>query len=215
MAGVDPRDFIINTDYEMDKLVLYKHGTLTSSATIPHNLSYAPLAFGVWSTDSEFGNVNPVGEIDTASEPGYTPALSVGCMASRDNIILNTSGNTNGATLYYRIYAMQPSDINKAAPATSQFADEFILNTDYNYSKLCAKGEFTESGQSFEHGLGYLPQVMAWYQTVSNGTQVIKPLMSASGATGFKLFVTQRNISLAIKPNDVSKVYWRIYYDEA
>ena len=215
MAGIDPRDFLLNTDYEQDKIILFKQGSFTNTTTIPHNLKYAPLAFGVWSTQPDFSSVNAIGEIDKGTEPGYTPVLSVECLSDRDTIVLNSAGNSSNKTLYYRIYAFEPSDLNKPAPATSIFAEDFILNTDYNYSKLQKKGEFTQANQQYEHGLGYIPQVMAWYLTTSNGKQVIRPLMDDNEYTGAKITVTQRYIILGAMPSGATKVYWRVYFDEA
>lgn len=215
MSGIDPRDFLLNTDYEQDKLVLFKQGSFTNSVTIPHNLAYAPLAFGVWSTQADFSSVNAIGETDKGTEPGYTPVLSVECLSDRNNIVLNSAGNSSSMKLYYRVYAFQPSELNKAAPATSLSAEDFILNTDYNYSKLKAKGEFTQANQQYEHALGYIPQVMAWYLATSGGRQVIRPFMDSNEATGAKLTVTQRSIILGAMPARATKVYWRVYYDEA
>lgn len=215
MAGIDPRDFLLNTDYEQDKLVLFKQGSFVSSTTVPHNLAYAPLAFGVWSITPDFSSVNPIGEADQGSEPGYTPILSVECSSNRNNISLVSAGNTSSKTLYYRLYALQPSDLNKTAPKTSLSAEDFILNTDYNYTKLKAKGEFTQNNQQYEHGLGYIPQVMAWYKATINGAVVIKPLVNSNETSGVRLLVTQRSLILGNMPANASKVYWRLYYDEA
>ena len=214
MAKVDPRDFLLNTDYEMDKLVLLKQGEFTSSIEIPHNLSFTPLPFGVWSTDEDFDSVNTIGAVDPNDEPWYTPALGVECYADATKIKLTSSGNTNNTKIYYRIYAFEPDDSKNNAPFTSQKAKKFILNTDYNYCKVKAHGVFTASGQSYEHNLGYLPQVMAWYVTTAD--QKVYPLMSSSEFTNVKLKVTDTQIIAGdFWAGYFNKIYWKVYYDEA
>ena len=63
MSGkVDPREFLLNTDYEMDKIIYFKEGKVNNpinnyeTISIPHNLGFAPLIFGVCSFNSSFTN---------------------------------------------------------------------------------------------------------------------------------------------------------------
>lgn len=215
--AVDPRDFLLNTDYEMDKIVLFKEGSFTQTKDIPHDLGFIPLPFGVWSTDSDFNSTNTISGIDASGDdPGYTPLLSVSLTAKSDKLVLKSGGNTNNATIYYRIYAFEPSSSAQAVPATSSNANTFILNTDYNYAKLLAKGEFTSSGQEYQHNLGYLPQVLAWMQYTSGGEENIEFLSFGSEFTNIKLTVTNSKIKAGtLSSVFVNKIHWRIYYDEA
>ena len=211
---IDPRDFLLNTDYELDKIVFFEDGNLTSSATLAHRLKFIPLVFGVWSTDSNFSSVNPIGWMDSSTEPGYNPVLSVECYATATNVVINVAGNTGNVPVYYRIYAFEPSDSRENAPYTSKRADKFILNTDYNYCKLMKSGVFTEDDQSFAHNLGYIPQAMAWMEREINGEIRIQPLEAASEYTNVGVIVDSTKIQ-AKRLFFIDKIHWRLYYDEA
>lgn len=213
----NPNDFLLNTDYEMDKIILVKEGDFTSTAEIAHGLSYTPLVFGVWSTDKNFDSVNTLGWTDDNAQVGYVPVLSVECYATSDKIKLTSAGNTNNQTLYYRIYGFQPDSAKGNAPQTASKANQFILNTDYNYLKLFKSGEFTSPNEEFTHNLGYIPQVMAWADMTLGGVNRIQPLETASEFTDFGLNVTDTKIKAKslISPGLVNKIYWRIYYDKS
>lgn len=213
----NPEDFLLNTDYEMDKIVLVKTGSFTSTEEIDHGLSYTPLVFGVWSTDENFDNVNTLGWTDSSPQVGYTPALSVECYATSTKIKLTSAGNTNNDTLYYRVYGFAPDGANYNSPKTSTKASQFILNTDYNYLKLYKTGEFTTPNEEFKHNFGYIPQVMAWAEMNIGGETRIQPLEVASEYTDFGIIVTDQMIKAKslIVPGTVDKLYWRIYYDKS
>lgn len=216
----NPKDFLLNTDYELDKIILTKSGSFTSNKDIPHSLGFTPLPFGVWSTDSNFNSVNPLGVTDSSGEQGYTPMLGVNCIAFGDKITLTASGAGAGTTtIYYRLYAFAPSGSNVDTPTTSSLANTFLLNTDYNYRKLKATGEFTQSNETYTHNLGYLPQVMAWNKYVSGSdswSDGIAPLVSASNSTNAGVTVTTTQIKAGtITPFVIEKIIWRVYHDEA
>lgn len=214
---VNPRDFLLNTDYEMDKIVLFKSGSLTSTKDITHDLGYAPLAFGVWSTDSNFSSVNAIGKQDYSLGPpgSYTPYLCMTCKSYSDKITLAATGNSGGTTLYYRLYAFEPSDVAQNAPATSGDSNTLIFNSDYNYSKLLATGVFTANNQEYAHNLGYIPQVMAWERVVAFSLNYITPT-EGGNTTGLKVSVTNNKIKVTgLDTSVIDKVYWRIYYDQA
>ena len=206
----NPNDFLLNTDYELDKIILFEEGTFTSSKEFSHKLEFIPLIFGVWSTDKDFYSVNPInGELDSSTEPGYTPTTSVMGVANATTVRL-TCTNPNNQALYYRIYGFEPHDKNKAAQATARKARKFVFNTDYNYCKLMRAGTFTQANQIFEHKLGYIPQVIAWQQNAA-GTE-IKPLTSAQVSNyGVRVTATQIFSGSTIS----GTIYWRLYYDEA
>lgn len=221
MTKANPNDFLLNTDYEMDKIILFKTGSFVSKIEIANDLSFTPLIFGVWSTSPNFTTTNPLGDSASASEYGYTPPTAVDCIALANKLILTTTGkNADSQTIYYRLYAMAPPEANADTPLTSKFAKQFVLNTDYNYRKIRAKGTFTQAGQSFTHALGYYPQVMAWIQyksipSVPNFDRGIQPILVS--ASDYGVIVTTSEIKL---PSDfpfslVDRIIWRVYYDEA
>jgi hypothetical protein len=212
-----PTDFLLNTDFELDKIILFKQGDFTSSIEIPHNLKFIPLVFGVWSTDEDFSSVNTLGVEDYGSEPGYTPILSVGCYATSSIIKLTSIGNTNNTKLYYRLYGFEPDGSHNNAPYTSRKASQFVINTDYNYLKLFKTGVFTQDGEEFTHNLGYIPQVMAWDESSLYGETRITPIQSYSEFTGYGTKITDTKIIAGslLDYGLIDKIYWRIYYDKA
>lgn len=212
-----PQDYLLNTDYEMDKIVLVKTGDFTGSVSIPHNLGYEPLAFGVWSTSEDFSTSNSLGLDLSSADISYTPPLHVLCKAFSNRIELTAAGQNHASTkIYYRVYALEPSDSKNQAPHTSTLANKFILNTDYNYRKLKKAGEFTQTGDTYEHNLGYLPQVMTWAKWKPGSGGGIIPLLAASNYTNFKIVVTPTQIKVTDMPSVfIEKVIWRLYYDEA
>lgn len=225
MAKADPNDFLLNTDYEMDKIILVKTGSFVERTTIPHSLNFTPLIFGVWSTDKNFSSANIIGPIITSTgTPGtYTPPLGVVGRAFQNEILLYSTGeNRSTAPIYYRMFAFEPPSENQNTPQTSKLAHSFMLNTDYNYRKLKKVGEFTRPGQSYKHDLGYLPQVMAWvkYQEIPgipDYSLAIEPLCSVSYSTNYSFNVTETEIKLNnnFPFTVVEKVIWRLYYDKA
>lgn len=212
----NPNDFLLNTDYEMDKITYFSSGSFTGTTSFPHNQKYAPLVFGVWSTTEDFSNSSPLGPVVTASDPNASTPLGIELLSKSDNIQLTSYGDGKDNTkIYYRVYGFEPYGVYESAPHTSKDAKKFILNTDYNYRKLKASGEFTQSGQEYAHNLGYLPHVMAWVKFkpgVVDGA--IMPLNSASEFTEIYMNVTTDKIKVSFSTVLIEKVYWRIYHDE-
>lgn len=183
MPKVNPREFLLNTDYEMDKIIYaYTTEQTTSVVTtiiIPHGLPTVPLVFGVWSTNSDFSNSHELGDYD---DP-WNQTLRCIARADLTNIYLDLtpaeeSGSYVPTTFYINIFGFEPysdhavpgweepSLTYKKLPATSKYAQNFILNTDYNYLKLLRAGNpFTWQTDHavFRHGLGYVPQVLIWW----------------------------------------------------
>ena len=222
MSKKNADDFLLNTDYEMDKIVFSQEGHFVKTVSIPHSLKFTPLIFGVWSTDENFTTVNSIGvQEDDPVIPGlYTPILNVTGESYSNNIKLTAYGeNSSTATIYYRLYALEPSDSAQNAPLTSKQAGSLIFNNDYNYRKLLAKGEFTQDNSEFTHNLGYIPQVMAWSKYSARFNHVVMPIMSSSEWSDFRIIVTDKKI-IAVSGSSISgglieKIYWRIYYDKA
>ncbi|MBQ3474489.1 hypothetical protein IJH24_03660 [Candidatus Saccharibacteria bacterium] len=225
MAKIDPRNFLLNTDYETDKIILIKTGDFIGSIDIPHSLSFTPLIFGVWSTDKNFISGNTLGVFSESSPiPGlYTPPLGVSCIALEKKIRLEASGeDSDTQKIYYRVYAFAPDNIGAQTPITANQANQFILNTDYNYRKIKKTGEFTQGGKSYKHNLGYIPQVMAWIKyaelpNLPNFSKGIEPVVDISYFTDYRLEITESvlkadaNFPFGL----IEKIIWRVYYDEA
>lgn len=212
-----PEDFLFNTDYEMDKIILFKQGEFTTTTEIDHGLNFAPLVFGIWSIDKDFKSVNTLGWADSSPQIGYTPLLSVECYATSSKIKLTSAGNSNNTKIYYRVYGFEPSGVHENSPKTSKHANQFVLNTDYNYLKLYKTGVFTTANEQIAHNFGYIPIVMAWVEMTLGGVTRIQPLETASEYTDFALVVTDSVLKSKsiIFPGVVDKIHWRIYYDKS
>ena len=212
----DPKDFLLNTDYEMDKIAYFASGNFTGTTSFQHNQKFTPLVFGVWSTDQDFSSSNPLGSVAADPDPNANEPLSVEITADSNTITLTSYGENKSTTnVHYRVYGFEPPESHESAPHTSNNAKKFILNTDYNYRKLKASGVFTQNNKEYSHNLGYIPHVMAWVKFQPgfvNGATM--PLISASDFTEIYVTVTTNKIIASFPSNFIEKVYWRVYYDE-
>lgn len=205
---VDPRDFLLNTDYEMDKIIYFKDGELSAGqydVDIPHGLNFTPLIFGVCAFNSDFSDSRSV-PYDYQTQSNTTQFTA---MANSTNVrvsYINYSGSP--AKIYYRLYGFEPSDSRAKVGKTSKYAKNFILNTDYNYCKLFKKGVISPSS-TVDHKLGYLPQTLVWQET--NGW--IMPVEQSF--TGSAIIVTNQSILFQYPALGIDKFHYRIYYDEA
>ena len=190
MAKVDPRDFLLNTDYEMDKIIYIKEFKYTVSSlttmTVPHNLPTVPLPFGVWATNADYTNSHNLCDYD---DPWNQNTLCF-VKADMNNIYITLTPKLQGnsyvsTTFYITIFGFEPGSNwpdyphtsgtpfdyikthGQKLPATSKEAQNFIINTDYNYLKLLRSGylgdyDSTLHRMTYKHNLGYVPQVMTW-----------------------------------------------------
>ncbi|MBR3254233.1 hypothetical protein IKF88_00665 [Candidatus Saccharibacteria bacterium] len=190
MAKADPRDFLLNTDYGMDKIIYVKEykatiTTPTNMVPIPHGLPTAPLIFGIWSLNADYTDSHNLG--DGEVDPNFNQGPTCFGSADMENVYLSFVPNSNSGgylstDFYVRVFGFEPSsnwidtiDPNdnltlkgkKIAP-TSKYAKKFILNTDYNYLKLVKGGlieetyDSTDQSYQFTHKLGYVPQALLW-----------------------------------------------------
>lgn len=196
----DPRDFLLNTDYEMDKIILYKTGEApeNENISIPHNLSFTPLMFGICSRTPDFAETYSI-PMEAITSDGQ---LDFDLWADDENIYIWYIGTS--PKIYYRIYAFEPSNSRAHTPHTSNNAHQFILNTDYNYCKLKEKGvvDTTNGPVTIDHNLNYIPQVLVW---TDDGALVNTNARSQ--------YVTVTDQSITISTNGIA--HYRIYYDEA
>lgn len=169
----------LNTDYPMDKIIYMTSGSYTQAgggstiSTIAHNLPFRPLLVGNWSTSADFSTTNEMFSPVYADIDGtYLLVFSNDTNA----VISGFKATAGNQTIYYRIYGLMPSDVDEDAPATASVADNVVLNTDYNYTKLYYDELVPAAATTtITHNFGYRPQVMAWgvNLSVAHGTGVI------------------------------------------
>lgn len=214
----DPRDFLLNTDYEMDKVIYFIEGTLNAGSydvKIPHDLGFAPLLFGVCAFNSDFSDARAIPfEWVTQSNTIQFNAYST----SSDFILDYLNYEDSTSKIYYRIYCFEPSTVRTALKPTSDSAKTFMLNTDYNYCKLFAKGVVNgDTTTVVNHNLGYIPQVLVWAE--SNGH--IWPLSRSDwgdfggSETASGVVVTATEVRFEASLYQYDKMHYRIYHDEA
>jgi hypothetical protein len=190
--------------------------TTTGSENIAHGLPFIPLVGGYWSLTSDFSVNYEFGN-------GTFPSGSLGDLfqrsignisATSSNIKMDWSNISTSVTVYYRIYAFEPSGSSATLSPIASQGDDFILNTDYNYLKLYdadSASPGTATTYTVTHDLGYIPQVLAWYEYTA--------------VSGFVFPVTTES-TVALEVNttsivfqnpfgdDIANVWWRIYLDE-
>lgn len=229
--AVDPRNFLLNTDYEMDKIVLFKSGSINAgnTKTIAHNLPFTPLVFGVCAFNSDFSDSRALPYAYETKIIAYTPGQppleqsTILFSMTADSTNINLSYTNRGATtptFYYRIYGFEPSNSTATVPANSSDANKFILNTDYNYCKLHSKGTVTGNGNTtINHNLGYKPLVLAWKDSsLSKLAPITTSSVDDSSGVYARTGITLTNTSVIFNysnnwvPN--STIHYRIYYDE-
>lgn len=179
-------DFLLNSDYEMDKIVWVHNMHVTNALTttmkvdVPVNLCL--LIIGFYSTNSDFSESRMIGD-GIVRAGSYTDG--VGEEAIKNTVIevyvdgVREQGQVND--VYIKLYGLLPtkykeeeipeemreyinSEICEKARVkpTNVNANKFIINTNNNYLKLVKKCAPLE-GVKYEHNLGYVPQVLAWH----------------------------------------------------
>ena len=225
----DPNNFLVNSDYPQDKVIFLASGSTSIGAffstvlitPIPHGLGSTPLPLIAWSTTSDFSKVYEMGSSMT-TDNALTNRLGMELDFNADATNINlrfTNFKSVGYTLYYRIFCLERSDSTVDMPSTADQADNFILNTDLNYTKLFQAGIINLSvTNSYIHDLGYIPQVQMWGEYASG---VIEPLVisnisnptSLGGTSSDGAQVTTTNISHPKTTTSYTKVHYRIYTD--
>lgn len=221
---MDARNLQFSTDYSNDFIVgMWQSSFIVASSTtpttinIPHNLSFIPLAKGGFSTSADF---NPTNEISNTTVL-YTinvPVVQVAMFMDSTNITL-TALNRTGATqtIYYRIYAFMPSDINEDVGELGVDRASLIFNSDNTYLKVL-RSDFTlisSSPVTIEHNLGYVPYVEAW---AANATAKFPlPLVFSPINSYNRIAVTANEESVTFYPDTFSGINrydYRIYLDD-
>jgi len=234
------RNFKISSEQPTDLVVMFLEGSTNFEygfCSIPHTLGFAPLIFGFWSETADFESPIPfslssdIRYQDPDTHMWYPIWDSIQATATTTDITLFADQAT-AHDVYYRIYAVMPTDIDPDVATTSQLAEHFIINSDYNYRKVFMAGDvaierdteqfLTAKPVTINHNLGYKPQVMIWVgesggtiqQMQANQFENQQARLSKQGVE-----VTASTITIrAPWPQSASgtpKVYYRIYYDEA
>lgn len=183
----DPRDFLLNTDYEQDKIIYCQKLKIDATApkvtTIEHGLPTVPLILGVWSPTEDFTETHSLVPIEPADNGAYCWASSTYKTVNVYTMPKQNEDETYQPTTFYiYLFGLEPSDnyysgneaergapsiVHQKIAATKGFAKQFILNTDYNYMKLLtSRPEFVFDDQTgigtYHHGLGYIPFLLTW-----------------------------------------------------
>lgn len=208
-------NFLLHTDYPIDKIVGSQTGSIAQAATssgttiIAHSLSFAPLAIAKWSLSSDFST--------SYDEIGVSILNNVTFTAQTDSTSLYIiTGNNDGSavTIYYRVLYLLPSNSTATVGATSSSFDDFFLNTDYNYTKIVAEGAISGGTQVITHSLGYYPQAEVWYKRTSDGR--IIHLVENEAVTLSRqptAQMTTTSLTMAENSTPVTNYYYRIYAD--
>lgn len=228
---MDARNFSISSDYPIDKVIYMTSGSVTISGynyndvTIPHGLPFTPLTTDIYSLTPSFDtsyeyNSGPVQTDPLLSSPFL---YNTGSESDSTNITLrHTNNSPSSVTIYYRVYGFMPSTVNEEAAWTASVADNFVMNSDYNYTKLFDAGvtaysDIPDSIETINHNLGYRPQVMAWSEESSvvysrNFTSLYPDGSNDGGAIYIdeNSIIFQRQFFLF----NASRLHYRIYIDE-
>jgi len=225
---VKAKNFDLTTDFPLDKVIYLNSGSLniaasgTGSATIPHGLPFIPLTNLIWSTTPDFSISYMAGSGPAAVDPtlyqlGIDSAVNAD---ATNNVVSFTNFFTSPVTIYYRLYAFEPSDSNADLPMTAQTGDTFTLNTDYNYTKLYMQGKLTLSGStSIFHGLGYIPQIEVWIGTATTNyppQQFINLLDTSSGTVigNVGIYATATTLNFTGSVFGALYLHYKVYLDD-
>lgn len=218
---VNASKMVLSTDYPGDKIVYVKTGSLVipASSTVTdsfaHELLFAPLLDGTWSTAIDFISATSydlgTGPISTVAFQPFNTWLEASANATTVTV---TGENPSGSsvTAYYRIYGLEPSNVNLDAPFTNNLVDSFTLNSDYNYTKLLDKDRVT-TDTSITNELGHRVQVMAWEEI---GGTITKKNVNYPNFGDTYISVSTTEVSITFDPFATPgiAVHYRVYLDE-
>ena len=204
---MDPRNFLLNTDYPMDKVIYLNSGSHSmtggggSIKQFAHNLGFTPLIIGTWSFNSNF-LTSREGGMFTAEGTDPTTAYTT-FSANATDITIDCFNPGATATIYYRIYGFMPSDVNADVAFTASLAENFQFNTDFNYTKLFSSSVASAGTSTITHNLGYRPQVLTWIEdsTIYGTTAIVD--------SGFVKATTTTVVIIS----PTKSVHYRIYAD--
>lgn len=236
----DPRNFLFNSAYGIDKVIDYLTETVTlapgtSTVSVPTNLSETALFDGYFIVDSSSNNA-PINS-QYSLEPG-DPVFGarVSIYVTNNNGVLSIKYSNSDASSHvvtYYIYLIAKSNQSPLEPTIG--ATGFVFNSSFNYLKIAQDGMTTVSAPSvttaqvfnsttttIPHNLGYAPMFRG-YTEYSNKLRAPGSDTSSSDSDGFtpmfsvdstNLYITIYNIaSLVDQPAKDIVCHYRIYYD--
>lgn len=222
--------FAIDTDFPLDKVVYTYSGSISLnpwtswSGTVTQvtttGLSYDVLPIMFYSTTPDFSICYQ--SESSPPDPNFRNIYlyNVNCSASGGKVTVNATSFADPAvTIYYRVFCFEPTNINLDTPATNVGVDNFMLNSDYNYTKLYLAGIASWTTTSYvstpiviNHNLGYIPQVLCWTDDGTTKSPVdvsqIFPDSSVGGTT-----VDTINFSYFANGAPNGNLHYRIYLD--
>lgn len=212
---VDPRNFILNSDFPMDQIVGFLSGSMTvangalDTVDVPHGLTFSPLPLPSWSYQADFSE-SFLPRVDY-NGTGVRPSVT---MQANDSVLRVTVDNQTGSskTIYWRCFFLLPSGVDPAVAATAIQSLPLTFNSDYNYTKLLKDGYETAS-TSVPHDLGYRPQVQCWSEYPSGFIQMYD--LSDAIASPLDSVEVTTSALIITKSATFAGVHYRIYADEA
>lgn len=233
MSIASQKKMLMTSTYPIDKVVYLKSGSFSmpgpSNTTFAyaHGLPFTPLCGGNWSTDPTFGLQYEYSTgIFPSSNPGYVFNTIFNVYADATNIYITGDNIGSTMTIYFRVYAFEPSNSSALLPSIASQGDEFVIDSRLNYPKLYLNnyidlpaGGVSDSFVYVDHNIGTIPQVMAWvtYDTFNGVSLVpaIHPLGTSNSASqGITLVAGDARIAFGIPAfADPHRAYYRIYLD--
>lgn len=224
------KNFLLTTDFPLDKVILLDAGMATvpfpvAGYLIPilYDLMFTPLVSGNWSLTSDFSVAYEFGSgtFPSSNAGASNFNISMDIYADGTGVFIDPT-NVSGAPvdIYYHVFGLEPSDSETDVPFTSNQGDRFVLNTDYNYTKLYMDDTIisppTPSTQTITHNLGYRPQVMPWITNSLGERRPVDVTLIAGGAPlDYGVVVTNSTVNFELDGlSTVDRIDNRLYLDE-
>ena len=183
------KNFRINTDYPMDKVIFLKEVTITPNSygefdqTFAHGLGGIPFCKGVitddgWNTTYQSG-FNKIAESGQYAEKVFRVYSNETSVRVSGWLNLDPYGGTS-KPVTIRIWGVfnESATQNVDVPPTrNQSTNNFIINSDYNYRSLFAEGlvNVPVGGEvAYSHNLGYVPTVDVWVKENGWWTEMLQ-----------------------------------------
>lgn len=216
---------LLTSDYPVDKVVWMG----TAQTTVPgfdyrqinisHGLGFAPLVFAQWSATSDFSI--PYDEYSGPRSSSFFLDLDTYIETTSTQVtIYNTNNTSSSKPVYWRLAGFMPSTVNTEVQPTASVADDFVINTDYNYQKLYLSDVTTYSSTAnstvtVNHNLGYRPFVLGWAEITGIGVKSLNPLASIGNTDTLSVNENSIIFTRSPFPYGSTRFHYRIYLDRA